>query len=348
MDSSMRSNVIAMDKSTGNKEWQYSVSTESSTRPPIVIGDTVVFREDRTDTGYHLRGLDRNTGAKCWKHELPVDETDHYPGPLINRGEIIYDVSSDGKVTAIEIPSNETLWTRNAATEGRIKATALSGDKLYFGGENGQICCVDCETGGRVWKADDAGAIRTLSIGDELVLSGCEDDGKIEAYDSETGRRVWTHPLPGVTSRNMAVAEELLYVGTNAGTIHAIDMRGEQWWEFQTDEIGSHGWISKKLLPGYRLYGVTGSPSVTEDVVLFGSDDGKLYALDAKTGELLWKQQLFESETRREDLRSGIWCQPVVDDGIIYLMDYTSTRNETKEGYVYALTAPVTGVRENT
>ncbi len=51
------------------------------------------------------------------------------------------------------------------------------------------------------------------------------------------------------------------------------------------------------------------SPAVLEDRVLFGSDDGSLYALDLETGEELWR---FEAGGRR--IRSS----PLVADGVVY------------------------------
>jgi len=50
------------------------------------------------------------------------------------------------------------------------------------------------------------------------------------------------------------------------------------------------------------------SPAVLDGILFVGADDGKLIALDAKTGKDLWKF----------DTRSGIGTSPTVTDGVVY------------------------------
>jgi outer membrane protein assembly factor BamB len=53
----------------------------------------------------------------------------------------------------------------------------------------------------------------------------------------------------------------------------------------------------------------TSTPCVTGGVVYFGSSDGKLYAVDVKTGKELWR---FQTEY-------SIWSDPCVADGVVYI-----------------------------
>ena len=66
------------------------------------------------------------------------------------------------------------------------------------------------------------------------------------------------------------------------------------------------------------------SPAVAGGVVYVGSSDNHVYALDASTGELLWRYET------GDDVSSS----PVVADGVVYV--------RSNDNYVYAIGAGVT------
>ncbi len=66
---------------------------------------------------------------------------------------------------------------------------------------------------------------------------------------------------------------------------------------------------------------VTSSPAVFEDAVYFGSVDGNVYSVDARTGTLRWR------------VRTGgpVTSSPAIADGVIYI--------GSTDRHVYALVA---------
>src|SRR6266567_664794 len=75
-------------------------------------------------------------------------------------------------------------------------------------------------------------------------------------------------------------------------------------WKFKTERV-MEAWFS--------------SPTVSDDIVYFGSDDSYLYALNAVTGELKWK------------FKTGdvVYSSPAVADGAVYVGSHDS--------YLYAV-----------
>src|SRR5258708_5399764 len=75
-------------------------------------------------------------------------------------------------------------------------------------------------------------------------------------------------------------------------------------WKFKTERI-IEAWFS--------------SPTVSDDMLYFGSDDSYMYALNALTGELKWK------------LKTGdvVYSSPAVADGVVYIGSH--------DGYLYAV-----------
>ena len=82
-------------------------------------------------------------------------------------------------------------------------------------------------------------------------------------------------------------------------------------WHFQTEGLGADS-------PAFS-FGVVYAPTVADGVVYVGSDDNYVYALDAETGERLWR---FET-------RGAIRSSPTVTDGAVYV--------GSNDRHVYAL-----------
>jgi outer membrane protein assembly factor BamB len=100
-----------------------------------------------------------------------------------------------------------------------------------------------------------------------------------------------------------AVGRDLVYIGAANGNLYALD-KG-------TGAIGETGW-RRPVGRGPALKPLTGGPALDpeQQVVAIGSEDGNLYAFNAKTGDPLpWSP-----------FRTGakIWSTPVIRDGVIY------------------------------
>ncbi len=102
----------------------------------------------------------------------------------------------------------------------------------------------------------------------------------------------WTYPAVGVIASSPAVADGIVYVGSDDKSLYALDARsGKQLWSFAT---------------GGAIFS---SPAVANGIVYIGSDDKSLYALDARPGSKLWS---FATG-------GGIFSSPAVANGIVYV-----------------------------
>ena len=343
INGSSAGDLIAIDKKTGKRNWkqitEVNYSDARGTNTPIITDKEVILLKPRENEGYDLCTLDKNTGKIQSKYELETDATG-LSAPLMLSDRIVYVITPCGSIKAIDIDLREKIWDKNIFTDSTTHhTTALHDNKIYYGNYDGRLVCIDLKTKNVVWKLNKNNSIRGLSAKDNklyVAFGGGNHGSLLKSYDNQTGEKSWEYSLPGTPSY-MASNHNFIYVGTNSGTIHSFDENGEQWWEYQTDEKESHGWLSRKLLPDYRIHGPGGPPTVADGIVLFGGGDGKIYAVDAKKGDLLWKKKLCSSKEPRWGIRS----QPVVDDGIIYIHDFSSTKKEIKEGFVYALDASI-------
>ena len=106
----------------------------------------------------------------------------------------------------------------------------------------------------------------------------------------------------GTFSTGPVVYDGLLYVTTHLGT-YAIDATTcEKKWSHHHIDVGPEMNATNK---GVALY---------EGRVIRGTQDGFLYALDAKTGEVLWKRQVADWR-----IGEGIGAAPTVFNGLVYI-----------------------------
>lgn len=128
-----------------------------------------------------------------------------------------------------------------------------------------------------VWEHEiDQGAIE----GTPIIVGGRQPrtyigdlDGRILAFDLNSGKLEWEIQLPDKLGFVTAPAfrNNRLYIGDIDGIFHCFDMNGKELWKFTTDgEIDS-------------------SANFYKDLVLFGSQDSKLYALNSVTGKVVWE-----------------------------------------------------------
>src|SRR4029453_633701 len=143
----------------------------------------------------------------------------------------------------------------------------------------------------------------------------------------------WAFGFPGATALyGQAVIDGRLYVTSNAGYVYSLDAEtGCAHWSFRSQAVG-------------RSRFTVGRPSRAADrfAVFFGDIHGMAYALDASTGELIWKTQTDKHPLAR------ITGTPVLHDGRLYVpvasleepesgqADYTGC---TFRGYLAALEA---------
>ncbi len=136
------------------------------------------------------------------------------------------------------------------------------------------------------FKGKEGGFEATAVIDDSLVFVGSLD-GNFYAIDRNTGEERWKYHTELGFLAGAAIADGRVYVGDTEGKFYAFSTAGELLWGFEaTAEINS-------------------APNFYKNMVLFGSQDATLYALDAVSGKLAWKYSIGDQ----------IRCSPTVVDG---------------------------------
>lgn len=146
-----------------------------------------------------------------------------------------------------------------------------------------------------------------------LVVVG-SDDGQVYAFEAGSGRVRWRWATRGAVASSAAVVDGRVHVLGDDGRVHTLDLRsGTPLWTFATggerrfEARGLHGATprTQTMADPYDVY--KSSPAVVDGTLYVGSSDGHLYALDAASGALRWKQ-------RTGDV---VHASPAVADGVV-------------------------------
>jgi outer membrane protein assembly factor BamB len=170
--------------------------------------------------------------------------------------------------------------------------------------------------GGLQWRVQTGGMVQSsAALHDGTVYIG-SGDGLLYALDASTGAQRWRFRTGRAISSTPAVADGLVFVGSRDNTFWAVDERtGEERWRLETGRDVPFPW-------GFEsgdLY--TSSPAWAGGTLYFGSGDGRVYAVDPKSGRIRW----------RFSTRGRVRSSPAVADGRLY--------TGSADGTLYALDA---------
>ena len=251
---------------------------------PAVASQRVLIGGDN----FKLYCLGLDDGAPRWSFEAnaPI-----FSSPAVRDGRVYFGeglhFDRDCRLLCLDLATGTLLWSFKTGSHTESSPT-VSGGKVYFGaGDDGVYCC-DARTGKRVWHAS-VGHVDSAPLvvgGRVFVGSGYQWQGVL-CLDASDGRVVWRHPLPAPSWGAPSFRDGRLFVAVGNGSfdksaaepvgeVRCLDgTTGEALWRF-TD-------IEDSVLT---------SVAVAEGRLVFGSRDGACYALDARTGKLLWRTPL--------------------------------------------------------
>jgi outer membrane protein assembly factor BamB len=156
----------------------------------------------------------------------------------------------------------------------KVQIIATNGT-LYISTARG-LYALDAQTGAEKWVYPTElplGHSPTIHNGVAYVGGF---DHKLHAINANTGQGLWTFEAEAGFQTNPLVVNGLIYAGNRDSYMYAIyanehPQRGTLAWKYKTD--------------GPVLY----SAAYKDNTIYFASDDSYAYALNAQTGQLIWK-----------------------------------------------------------
>jgi len=348
---------------TLTRRWRIDVGEGYGT--PLVVADTVyVFT--RRDDNEVMTAVDAATGAARWRSAYPApykpsDPTvAHGSGPkatpLFHEGKL-FTVGISGIVSAFEAKSGKRLWQTSAPDETPYFSAASSpvgtkGLVIVHPGNYGPLTAFDANTGTVKWTAGAGGFFMSPLIvtlaGTAQVVSVTQSG--VIGVSLDAGLVLWEYQWSGggMGGTMPVVYGDTVIVSASRNGVAAFkpSKRDGRWVTetvWQTGDVSMY--LSNPVVIGDALFGLSQRSS------------GEYFALDARTGKVLWLGQprqatntavvkaddllfllnddaelivaranraRFEPITQYTVADSATWAQPAISGNRIFIKDVTS------------------------
>ena len=250
-------------------------SEEEDTTAPVEL--------ERIDTKVKLK--------KQWSSKIGDGQGDGFYKitPTLVDG-VLYVASSDGEVAAISAADGDRLW--RVELERPLSGGVGYHDRsVYLGGADGSVLQLSADDGVVEWEAAVSGEVLAApAVSDDWVIVQTYD-GKLLGFQSGADEPTWTFTsdVPVLTLRGTSTP---LLVGGNAiagfgdGKVIAVDVNS-----------GNVSWESRIGVPQGsseidRIVDIDGAMTQQGIELFVASYQGRVAALDNRTGRKLWQQNV--------------------------------------------------------
>lgn len=270
-----------LDAKTGNPSWSFQSGNRILGTPLAKDGVVVFGSADNS-----IYGLRSDNGKLIWK----IETSDPIMGaPAIENG-IACIGGSDTKFRAIDIKTGKIIWTYEGI-EGYIEAKPLLYNNLViFGAWDTNLYALDQKTGNLIWKWNNGHPRLHFSpaavwpVGAQGKIFVTAPDRYMTAIDANTGKTVWR--------TNQSMVRETIGLSEDGLRVYSKTMQ---------DSVvcySTQGTTPQRLWATNVAYGYDHAASMPleKDGTVFGSTkNGIIFAIEGKTGKLLWKHKVGNS-----------------------------------------------------
>jgi len=220
--------VVGLSASDGQRLWRYERNEPAlslrGTASPLIIGGQVLagFASGKIAVLGLRDGklLTEITVAEPHGRN-EIERLVDVDAPPLFSGGMIYAVSYQGRLLAIDPQAGRTVWTRQVSS---YTGMAADGGNLYVTDDKGEVLAFDLRTGASVWKQDKLRARRLNApvYHDGYVAVG-DYEGYVHWLAREDGHFVARTRVGSDAIRAPALAlAQTLYVANEDGTLAAL------------------------------------------------------------------------------------------------------------------------------
>lgn len=284
----------------------WSIKTGNKVRSSAAVASGTAYFGSNDGSLY---AIDVHSGRTLWRASVssPIPSS-----PAVAANLILFQ-SADGVLHALDARAGTPKWKFETGPqmkfEGRwdyyVSSPVVANETVFFGAGDGHVYALSLRDGKQIWSFKTQGVVRaTPAVSDGIVYAGSMD-GHLYALDAKSGSLKWKFKTAGnkyfpvgEVQSSPAVAYGNVYFGSRDATLYVLDAKtGEKKW-VNLDSTGA--WV------------IT-SPAISNDLVVIGSSDGKfVQALDARTGQMKWKQNVM----------SNVFASPLIANGVVYVADW--------------------------
>jgi outer membrane protein assembly factor BamB len=269
----------------------------------------------------------------------------------------IYTVDREGQVTSLSLETGNMNW--QVELDNIITGGIGAGDGvLMVGNTKGELIVLNADTGEQLWRKQLSSVMLAAPLIQDGIIVVRTGDGKVVGLKKEQGEQLWVYDrgVPVLTLRGNSSpiigGRELVFTGFDSGKIAAVGIKhGRLLWEASAAVARGRSDLERlvdidagMILIGRVLYAVT--------------YQGRIVAIDALEGEVLWAKEMSsyagiavdERQVYVTDAESNLWAVDRVSGDLLWKQDKLAHRKLTApasvgdhvmvgdfEGYIHVL-----------
>ena len=255
-----------------------------------------------THAMYHLSAGEKL--KRDWRSSggTKADENTRIMAPPIIVDGKLFVLDAAAHVTAMNAESGHRLWRKKLVPkkakggDGFGGGVAFDNGRVFVATGFGHVYALDPETGKQIWDHPVGvpfHASPTAAGGRVYIVS---HDNELHVLSQDDGRELWnqqaiTEQAGLLSSASPAVSGEIAVVPYSSGELYAYRA-----------ESGSTAWFdsltrASRLTAMSSINDIAGSPVIDRDRVYAVSHEGRLAAIDLRTGERIWTRDVSSIQT---------------------------------------------------
>lgn len=280
--------IYCLDAENGGIQWEFE--TKNSVKNNICIdGDRIVAM----DVEGNVYCLDKTNGTVIWQKSIELGNTIGTSSAIcINNGVVL--AGTARTVTALNLNDGSVKWSNNRDRgENSPAEFVVCGDRLIVNSHWDSLAALNIESGKALWDNKDEDirfrSSTPIAVDDNTLLVA--DDDAIMLVDVNSGditSKTNFEEYSFSSSGKPALMDRIVYIPTSNDGIVAFDLDSKKLvWHFETGEsilfTAPYAGKGKKI--------VESTPVIDGENIIFGANDGFIYTVNAKNGELAEKRQ---------------------------------------------------------
>ncbi len=222
--------------------------------------------------------------------------------PVVSDG-VVYIGSGNGHMLGFDIDTGEKVWDVYIGNYRIRSSAAIDSGRIYFGADNGHLYVFDITTRAKLLDVDLDGAeieSSPLIIGNRAYIGVNGPflrNNRFHSVDLDNGTINWTVDMGDLENfygfrETAAYYNGYIYIGDGTGTFYCLDKDG--FWDGNDGPFTSEAntslsspdivWVRK------GQYSISTDAMIAEGRVYYGTIVGKLYCVDASTGDEIWNR----------------------------------------------------------
>ncbi|MEE8387994.1 MAG: outer membrane protein assembly factor BamB [Acidiferrobacterales bacterium] len=230
-------------------------------------------------------------------------------------GDILFAASGKGRVSAFDADKGKLLWRKEFSVP-ISGAMGYGNNMALLGTREGEVLALNSDSGELLWRTRLSSEVLVAPVATSGVVLAQTVDGYIYGLKANDGSELWKfhRTVPALSLRGTSrpnLQGGIAVTGFANGTMVGLDLKtGRPRWDIVVSRPTGRTELE-------RIVDVDGSPVIAGFRLFAASFQGRLIALDLRSGRLLWTQKM------------STYVPVAVDNSRIYVV--------TAEGVVIAL-----------